>query len=141
MTKLEELRAKMRELTGGQYDGTTNAPTRESIQHSDGPAPHRAIVSTDAQTTHASQATADNRTQDESSSPTLSRIETVTGTLRAYDGRYCVWGSNGPFDIRDVARRLGLHHMDVVDALPTFAPVKRGRRTQEDDDDTTLHAE
>ena len=57
----------------------------------------------------------------------LDRIQAVTGVLRAYDGRYCVWGTNGSFDVRDVGNRIGLTMHEVVDALPDFTPVKRGR--------------
>jgi hypothetical protein len=57
----------------------------------------------------------------------LDRIQAVTGVLRAYDGRYCVWGTNGSFDVRDIGNRVGLSMHDVVDALPDFTPAKRGR--------------
>lgn len=55
------------------------------------------------------------------------------GTPCAYDGRYCVWTTrdNGrtrdSFDIHDIANRLGVHPQDVLDLLPDFTPVKRGR--------------
>lgn len=57
----------------------------------------------------------------------LERIQHVTGLLRAYDGRYCVWGANGLFDVRDIGNRIGLTMHDVVEALPDFTPAKRGR--------------
>lgn len=66
-------------------------------------------------------------------SHTLGRIQGVTGVLRAYDGRYCVWGSNGPFDVRDIGNRVGLSMQDVIDALPDFAPAKRGRASLSDE--------
>jgi hypothetical protein len=55
------------------------------------------------------------------------------GTVCAFDGRYCIWTTrdNGrtrdSFDIRDVAGRIGVSVDTVVDSLPEFAPVKRGR--------------
>jgi len=67
----------------------------------------------------------------------LDRIQAVTGVLRAYDGRYCVWGTNGPFDVRDVGNRIGLTMHEVVDALPDFTPVKRGRASVTPEDDST----
>jgi hypothetical protein len=62
----------------------------------------------------------------------LERIESVTGVLRAFDGRYCVWGSNGPFDVRDIAQRVRVSPDAVVDALPEFKPAKRGRANVEE---------
>lgn len=67
----------------------------------------------------------------------LERIQRVTGLLRAYDGRYCVWGANGSFDVRDIGNRVGLSMQDVVDALPDFTPVKRGRASVTPDEDST----
>ena len=67
----------------------------------------------------------------------LERIQHVTGLLRAYDGRYCVWGANGSFDVRDIGNRVGLSMQDVVDALPDFTPVKRGRASVTPDEDST----
>jgi hypothetical protein len=67
----------------------------------------------------------------------LDHIQSVTGVLRAYDGRYCVWGANGPFDVRDIGNRIGLSMHDVVDALPDFTPVKRGRASVTPDEDST----
>ncbi len=67
----------------------------------------------------------------------LERIQHVTGLLRAYDGRYCVWGTNGSFDVRDIGNRVGLSMQDVVEALPDFTPVKRGRASVTPDEDST----
>lgn len=67
----------------------------------------------------------------------LDRIQCVTGVLRAYDGRYCVWGTRGSFDVRDVGNRTGLSMQDVVEALPDFAPAKRGRASVTVEDDST----
>lgn len=60
----------------------------------------------------------------------------MTGVLRAYDGRYCVWGLGGPFDIRNVAERIGVPTENVIDALPDFTPAKRGRASLTTDDST-----
>lgn len=76
-------------------------------------------------------------TQTPADSRTLERIQQVTGVLRAYDGRYCVWGANGSFDVRDIGNRVGLSMHDVVDALPDFTPVKRGRASVTPDEDST----
>ena len=67
----------------------------------------------------------------------LDHIQSVTGVLRAYDGRYCVWGTNGSFDVRDIGNRVGLTMHDVVEALPDFTPAKRGRASVTPDDDST----
>ncbi len=67
----------------------------------------------------------------------LDHIQSVTGVLRAYDGRYCVWGTKGSFDVRDIGDRVGLTMHDVVEALPDFTPVKRGRASVTPDEDST----
>ena len=67
----------------------------------------------------------------------LGHIQYVTGLLRAYDGRYCVWGTNGSFDVRDIGNRVGLTMHDVVEALPDFTPAKRGRASVTPDEDST----
>jgi hypothetical protein len=67
----------------------------------------------------------------------LDHIQSVTGVLRAYDGRYCVWGANVPFDVRDIGNRVGLSMQDVVEALPDFKPARRGRASVTPDEDST----
>jgi hypothetical protein len=59
---------------------------------------------------------------------TLEKIEALYGTVRAFDGRLAFWTVLGnTHDVRDVATRLGLDPGDVVDAMPEFKLVKRGK--------------
>lgn len=61
------------------------------------------------------------------------KISDQFGTVCAYDGRFCVWTTrdNGrtrdSYDVRDIARRLRVSVDTVVDSLPEFKPVRRGR--------------
>ena len=63
----------------------------------------------------------------------LERIETLIGTVTAYDGRLCLWAGGRPHDLRDVAMRLKTTKDDVADALPTFEKAKRGRANISED--------
>lgn len=97
-----------------------------TVQHT-----QRSLPSTGSGESRGQEATAIRRGVNQSvvadSEERLERIQHITGTLRAYDGRYCVWGTNGSFDVRDIGNRIGLTTHDVVEALPDFTPVKRGR--------------
>jgi hypothetical protein len=63
----------------------------------------------------------------------LEKIEGLIGTVVAFDGRYCLWTATGPHDVRDVATRLKTNKDDIADALPDFAPKKRGRAVLTED--------
>jgi len=73
----------------------------------------------------------------------LDRIESCFGRIVAHDGRYCVWftrdsdKTRDSFDVRDIAAKVGMSLQDVIEALPEFAPAKRGRAsvTPEDSND------
>jgi hypothetical protein len=59
----------------------------------------------------------------------LDLLEQQYGKVTAYDGRSVFWTNLGVFDIRDAAKRLKVGIADVADAMPEFAPAKRGRRS------------
>ena len=59
----------------------------------------------------------------------LDLIEQQYGKVTAYDGRSVFWTILGVFDIRDAAKRLRIGVSEVADAMPEFAPIKRGRRS------------
>lgn len=71
----------------------------------------------------------------------LENITEQLGEPCCYDGRYCVWVTkdNGrtrdSLDVRDIAGRMHTTADAVVDCLPSFAPVRRGRAAESPEDD------
>jgi hypothetical protein len=61
----------------------------------------------------------------------LERIESLVGTVTAYDGRLCFWANARPNDVRDIAPRVNAHPLDVMACMPVFERVKRGREKPE----------
>ena len=66
----------------------------------------------------------------------LERIESEYGPIIAFDGRLAFWTRTDVIDIRDSAIRLRVSRAEIVESMPEFKPVKRGRPSQQESVDT-----
>jgi len=59
---------------------------------------------------------------------TLEKIEAQYGKVIAFDGRLAFWTHLfNVIDVRDAAARLRLTRAQVMEAMPEFKPVRRGK--------------
>ena len=65
----------------------------------------------------------------------LEKLEAVYGPVIAFDGRLAFWTRGDVIDVRDAATRLRVSRDAVIEAMPEFKPVKRGKAALEEQPD------